>query len=108
MRPLLDLRDYIHGRPRLLREMGSGLMLSAFAFTIAGLFGNVAKTAVSAMNVLSRPASKGTTLLAFLYPDLPTWWIPESALTFVMLLGVAGCGLVLCLEGRKLERLMRL
>ena len=42
-----------------------------------------------------------------LYPSLPTWWIPESAISFILLIAAFVLGIRLTLAGKKLDRFMK-
>lgn len=91
--------------PERIMTAGSTCSIFGGILFFAGLWGRVATAAV---NVLSQMAKKPLDAsLAAMYPDLPTWWIPESiaGLLFAAIL-IAG-GIYLTFLGKKLNRLLR-
>ena len=94
--------------PERLVAAGGVAMYSAQALLVAGLFGTVATTAMSSLSVLGTKAAEHSKTLAELYPDLPTWWIPESAEAFIAAAALMAAGLWLRLIGRRYQRLLRL
>lgn len=95
-------------RPERLVAAGEVAMYSAQALLLAGLFGNVATTAMSAIRVLGTKATESSKTLATLYPDLPTWWVPESGTAFIACTALLAAGLWVRHVGRRYQRLLGL
>ena len=89
--------------PKRLVALGDFLITLGYWLGIAGLVGKVATTAVGAITSMAiSSASVGT--LADIYPSLPTAWVPESAIGFVLTALILSLGLWLKYTGRQLER----
>jgi hypothetical protein len=68
--------------PSRLASLGRALVQLSATLLSLGLIAKAVLTAASvAMNFTRQPAP---TSLSALYPDLPTWWVPEGVLGFVM------------------------
>ena len=102
------LMTAVADRPEHLVTAGEVAMYSAQALLLAGLFGNVATTAMSSLRFLGTKATESSKTLAALYPDLPTWWIPESGTAFVGCAALMAAGLWLRHMGRRYQRLLGL
>lgn len=97
------ITNYVFEHTGHVIAYGQGLLYLAGAGLIAGVLGNVAIGAASIKASASKPSVTANTL-ANLYPDLPTWWVPETfpgALPY-LLLGAAGISMVL--YGRDIDR----
>lgn len=92
-------------KPERLVAAGEVAMYSAQALLLAGLFGKVAATAMSSLSVLSAKAAEGSRTLAALYPDFPTWWVPESTEAFIATAALMAAGLCMRYVGRRYQRL---
>ncbi len=94
--------------PERLVVAGEVAMYSAQALLLAGLAGKVATTAVSAVRLLGAKAAESSKPLAELYPDLPTWWVPESGAAFVACAALMVAGLWMRHVGRRYQRVFGL
>lgn len=92
--------------PKRLVALGEFLITLGYWLGIAGLVGKVATTAVGAITSMANSsASVGT--LANIYPSLPTAWVPESAIGFVLTALILSLGLWLKHTGKQFERYLR-
>lgn len=92
--------------PKRLVALGGFLITLGYWLGIAGLIGKMATTAVGAItNMANSGANVGT--LAKIYPSLPTAWVPESAIGFVLTVLILSLGLWLKHTGRQFERYLR-
>lgn len=99
------LIDYFLNEPRRLVTLGAALVRVGGFLFIAGLVGQVASTAVSAVKGLGgAPHADGP--LADVLPDYLSFWMPESALGFGLALLLLAAGLVAARTGRVYERYM--
>lgn len=109
MNPMDELLMTASGdHPERLVTAGDVAMYSAQALLVAGLFGKVATTAMSLLTDRGAVAAKGFGTLAALYPDLPTWWIPESAEAFIAAAALMAAGLWVRHVGRRYQRVFGL
>lgn len=92
--------------PERLVATGEIALYSAQALLLAGLLGNVATTTMSSLRVLGAKAAESSKSLAALYPDLPTWWVPESGGAFIACAAVLAAGLWMRYVGRRYQRLL--
>jgi hypothetical protein len=94
--------------PERLVTAGDVAMYSAQALLVAGMFGKVATTAMSSLSVLGTKAAERSKTLAELFPDLPTWWIPESTEAFIAAAALMAAGLWVRYVGRRYQRVFGL
>ncbi|MDO8456820.1 MAG: hypothetical protein Q7T07_07905 [Burkholderiaceae bacterium] len=101
-----NLYEWFHEQPDRIVNIGSSFLSIGFVLLIAGLWGRVASTAAEALNHLDKQPAEVT--LSNLFPNMPTWWIPESVLgcLFVLLLLVYGG--ILLFHGKRYKRIMSL
>lgn len=92
--------------PKRLVAMGEFLITLGYWLGIAGLVGKVATTAVGAITSMASSSSHVGTL-AGIYPSLPTAWVPESAIGFVLTALILSLGLWLKHTGKQFERYLR-
>jgi hypothetical protein len=95
--------------PNRLVSLGRTLLRSGGVVVVAGLWGRVAIAGVDAAlgpAGASRMDSDLTTLVA-LYPDLPTWWVPETVLGFLSAALIMLSGAVAMATGRQLRQHLR-
>lgn len=105
MNPMDELLMAAAGdQPERLVAAGDVAMYSAQAFLVAGPFGKVATTAMSSLSVLGTKAAEHSKTLAELYPNLPTWWIPETAEAFIAAAALMAAGLWVRHVGRRYQR----
>lgn len=94
--------------PERLVVAGEVAMYLAQALLLAGLAGSVVSTALSTLHRLGATAADSTKLLAELYPNLPTWWVPESGAAFVACAALMVAGLWMRHVGRRYQRVFGL
>lgn len=99
------LIDYFLSEPRRLVALGAALVRFAGLLLVAGLVGEVATTAVSAVKGLAG-AARVDVPLADVLPNYLSVWMPESALGFGLALLLLAAGLVAARTGRVYERYM--
>lgn len=103
---LEKILDAFLENPKRLVALGEFLITLGYWLGIAGLVGKVATTAVGAISSMAnRSASAGT--LADIYPSLPTAWVPESVIGFVLTALILSLGLWLKHTGKQFERYLR-
>lgn len=98
------LWDYFLDDPKRLIMAGRATHTSGWLLLMAGLLGVMLLAATNGVKSLG-----GQTValgLADLYPALPTWWVPESFLGFLLAVILAGGGIYFEYIGRKMLRLM--
>lgn len=92
--------------PKRLAALGEFLIMLGYWLGIAGLVGKLATTAVGAItSMATRNVNVGT--LSEIYPSLPTAWVPESVVGFVLTALILSLGLWLKHAGRQFERYLR-
>lgn len=92
--------------PKRLVALGEFLITVSYWLGIAGLAGKVVTTAAGAFtSIANSSTSVGT--LADIYPSLPTAWVPESAIGFVLTALILSLGLWLKHTGKQFERYLR-
>lgn len=107
MNPMDELLMTAAGdHPERLVTAGEIARYSAQALLLAGLLGNVATTAMSAIRVQGTKATESSKTLAALYPDLPTWWVPESGAAFIACTALLAAGLWVRHIGRRYQWLL--
>lgn len=90
-------------RPRRLVLMGQALLgLAGFA-VVVGLIGSVVAASLASMKQI-QATEHGVQPLAALLPNLPTWWIPETAMGFTTAVLLALLAIAMAEMGRKFER----
>ncbi|MDO8932348.1 MAG: hypothetical protein Q7U97_08150 [Rhodocyclaceae bacterium] len=104
--PILNnLLDQFLTEPKRLIKLGQFLLAFGASVLLVGLFGQVATTAIGALEKLgSRTA--GAKMLSDLYPSLPTWWIPESIGGAIIPAILVVLGLWLIQAGKQFVRAM--
>ena len=103
---MLDrLIDFFLGEPRRLVTLGAALVRFGGFLFIAGLVGQVATTAVSAVKGLAG-APRVDVPLADVVPGYLSFWMPESALGFGLALLLLAAGLMAARTGRVYQRYM--
>lgn len=100
------LIDTFVERPERLIAAGDAAIHSSQVLLVAALVGNVATTAMSSLRVLGVKVTEGIKTLAELYPDLPTWWVPESPAAFLACAALLAAGLWTRHVGRRYQRLL--
>lgn len=101
---MLDrLIDYFLSEPRRLVTLGAALVRVGGLLFIAGLVGQMATTAVSAVKGLAG-AARVDVSLADVLPDYLSLWMPESSIGFGVALLLVAAGLVAARTGRVYER----
>ncbi len=99
------LIDHFLSEPRRLVTLGAALVRFGGFLLVAGLVGQAATTAVSAVKGLGGAAHVGVPL-ADVLPEYLSLWMPESVLGFGLALLLLAAGLVAARTGRLYERHM--
>lgn len=92
--------------PKRLVALGELLITLGCWLGLAGLLGKVATTAVGAISSMAS-RNGNVAALAEIYPALPTAWVPESAIGFVLTLLILALGLCLRHIGRQFAHHLR-
>jgi hypothetical protein len=89
--------------PSRLKFWGSLLSQLGFALTILGLFLQVGQKAMALLQSMSRvtPANMG---IESIFPELPTWFIPESVEGFAFWALVTAMGLYCQYLAKEIKR----
>ena len=104
---LEGLHHYFWSKPKRLIALGGAVRNIAFGWLAVGLYANFGVKAASIVSATARGVSTSPMSISQLYPSLPTWWIPESAISFILLIAAFGLGIRLTLAGKKLDRFMK-
>lgn len=103
---LLDsLRYHLLRKPLMAIAAGRFISYLAFYLCLAGLFSKVAVQAVSVVHAMVPQTPGAEASISDVLPRIPTWWIPESAMGFVLLIVMGLMGMWLALTGKRLKRL---
>lgn len=71
-----SLMDWLTSQPGRARECAQVVGWAAFAFTVMAVFARFAVAAVGVVTSMAKVDVEPT--LATLYPGLPTWFVPET------------------------------
>lgn len=104
---LAGLHHYFWSKPTRLIALGAVIGNIAFAWLVVGLYANVGVQAASIVLGTAQGASSPHATISQTYPSLPTWWIPESSISFILLIAAFGLGIWLARTGKKLDRFMQ-
>ncbi len=99
------LPKFFLNEPRRLGNFGQGLVWIGCMLLLFGALGHVATAAQSALHSFGGSAAAMPTLAA-LYPDLPTWWVPESLIGCLPAVLQIGLGWTVNGIGKELLRVM--
>ena len=102
-----EILGYFIEEPRRLISIGRAAFTAGMLVVVIGLIGLVARTGVSAIHILGKAPAVAAPSLAQLYPELWTWWVPETLIGAVQALVLTVGGIWLALTGRKFERMYR-
>lgn len=103
---MLDkLIDYFLSEPRRLVTLGVAMARAGGFLLVAGLLGQVATTAVSAVRGLATHA-RPDVALAEVLPDYLSWWMPEGLRGFAMAMLLLLTGLIAIRTARVYQRLL--
>ena len=95
--------NFFLSRPRRLVLMGQALLkIAGFAF-VAGLIGRAVTAGLASVRNF-QATEPGVLPLTALFPNLPTWWVPETILGFTAAAMLALMAVAMAKMGRKLER----
>lgn len=95
-------------KPRAVAGWSRAFFNAGWIVAVAGLYGQVAPRVTDLSATFgSKAAGKSPAALADLYPAIPTWWIPESALGFARCAVAAMLGLWLIVTAKRLSRQVR-
>jgi hypothetical protein len=98
--------DYFLAQPGRLVAMGRTFVTAGFGIIFVGLVGQLATRAQHAIQQIA-PHPAEMRGLAELYPDLWTWWVPETVAGAIPALCLIGFGRWLAVLGRRIERFCR-
>jgi hypothetical protein len=95
--------SFLVSPPSRLKAIGAVLSQLGFVLTITGLFLQIGLKAVEMIQQLSRisPATAG---VESIFPGLPTWFIPESPVGFVLWVAVCVVGWYCQYSANEIER----
>lgn len=104
MKSLTDiLLEFFYTKPARIVALGLGMFYVGSGLIIAGAIGNLGTTAINLLPTLDH-APANTKTLAAIYPALPTWWIPESFVGFVLSFVLALAGAIVALCGKQISK----
>ena len=91
--------------PRRIVKLGKALCSTGSFLIIAGLISRTVSVGITVIASLGgRPdIERG---LADVYPELLTWWVPESALGYAVGVGLVLLGITVAMTGRRWGRLL--
>lgn len=92
--------------PARLKALGAFLSGSSAGLIILGLYLHIGVIGAALIRGLAKVNVADSTLSA-LYPGIPTWFIPESAPWFILLLVFFGSGVYAQLVAKKFEKIYR-
>ena len=90
---------FLLSQPHRLTVIGRTLYRFAAVQVLAGAIAQIVTSALRN----ARP-NNGYRWLSDVWPDVPTWWIPETVLGTIAVTTVAAVGLAIAYEGRQVER----
>lgn len=102
-----ELHRYFWSEPKRLIALGAVLGNVAFLGLVVGLYAKVGIQAVSIVSATVQGSNAPQASLSQLYPFVPTWWIPEHPISFILLIAALGLGVWLTLAGKKFDRFMK-
>ena len=100
-----ELMGFFLERPQRLISMGRGLVGCCAIAICAGMVGLVVRTGAAFAHGFGAASAQSSLSLADLYPNLWSWWVPESLWGAVPYLITASFGVHLVLLGRKIVRI---
>lgn len=99
-----DIFGWFYFKPSRILELGKAILYFGFGLLISGFIGMVG-VAIDRMPWVH--ASVGSLKeLAEIYPDFPTWWIPESLFGFGFAVALIVIGFILAIRGKKYMEIM--
>ena len=99
-----EILGYFLEKPQRLISIGHAAFTAGMMVVVIGLVGFVAKTGMSSIQSLGKASGVAVPSLGQIYPDLWTWWVPETLTGAMPALVLAGFGIWLVMTGRKLVR----
>lgn len=93
-------------KPRAMSAFGKFLFNAGGLATVLGIWGVLALRAIALPAKLGAPSAAKQSL-SDAYPSYPTWWVPESAIGFVLSVGIAALGVWLVMATKHLNRTFR-
>ncbi|NIM49466.1 MAG: hypothetical protein GTO22_09450 [Gemmatimonadales bacterium] len=98
-----DVWVWLYRRPALFRAAGEALFQIGAAGLLAGAFAKVVAVTASAVPGSAAPGGG----IAQHYPNLWTWWVPESPAFLATYVAIAVAGAILASASKKVQRQMR-
>lgn len=102
---LESLRYHLWRRPQVLIGTGNLIVHVAVYWFLAGLLSNVVVQVTSVMHAMLPRTLEAKASISDVLPVIPTWWIPESTMSFLLLIVMGAIGVWLALTGKRLRRL---
>ena len=99
------LSTILFSYPKAVRTVGKGLM--SFAISLGGFGWYMHRILGRLDRRLSRLGAEGPQSLSEMYPTLPTWFIPETAFGFSLMVFLFVVGAALVYAGKQAARAMR-
>lgn len=94
-------------KPQRLIDSGRSLFMVGFVLLLVGLCGYMATTSVNVIvNLVPGAQIQPAKTLAEIYPTLPTWWVPESLLGFMLALVLIVLGIAVAMTGKQYKRML--
>lgn len=103
---LEKLYESLYMHPKEANEIGTLLQWVSFVLVLFGLVSHAYVQAISMMQGLIPSDRTEITSIAQLAPNLPTWWIPESAPTFALVVLIGITGFLISMEAKKCQRIL--
>lgn len=100
-----EVLGYFLEQPRRLISLGRAAITAGMIVVITGLMGLLARTGASAIQGFGKATAAPAPSLSQFYPNLWTWWIPETLVGVIPALLLVAAGIWLVLTGRKLLRI---
>lgn len=91
--------------PRRLTALGKILLETGGALLIAGSIGHLICASYGIEASLTHKAPTPVSL-ADVYPDLPLWWVPESAFGYILSCIITVAGVYFVRTGKRLTKIL--
>ncbi|BFO54269.1 hypothetical protein AVXHC19_10720 [Acidovorax sacchari] len=92
-------------KPQVAITTGHLIFRGALMCCTAGCLLQVPVKAISIVHALGSQTHTTDVSLSDVLPGIPTWWIPESAISFALLIMAGAFGVWLAHSGKRLRRL---
>lgn len=102
---LEKLYESLYMHPKEAHEIGTLLQWVSFVLVLFGLVSHTYVLVISLMQGLIPSGRTEIASIAQLVPSVPTWWIPESAPAFALVVLVGIAGVLISMEAKKCQRI---